>query len=89
METGQFWVAGSGDGVIALEKIQAASLLGGLCLGILSSCNGGVDLLAILPADTRGRGTDAAALTRSDTDDWGIGKRLNADSAGNLGVPWE
>jgi len=50
---------------------------GGTGLGLLSSGDCWIDLLAILPADTGGRSTVASALTGSDTDD------MRVDSAGD------
>lgn len=50
----------------------------GLSLSLLGSGDGGVDLLAILPSDARGRGTVATTLTRSDTDDMGVNGAGNA-----------
>ena len=49
--------------------IHLCSLSTRRCLGILGSCDSGVDLLAILPPDARRRSTVATALTRADTDD--------------------
>ena len=48
--------------------IHLCSLSSG-SLGILSRSDSGVDLLAILPPDTRGRSTVAATDARANTDD--------------------
>ena len=53
-----------------LCMIHLCSLSTRRCLGILSSCDSGVDLLAILPPNSGRRCTVATAFARADTDDW-------------------
>ena len=49
------------------------------CLGLLGRSDSRVDLLAILPPDTRRGRTVAAALTGADTDDWWKEMRLGLE----------